>query len=66
MNYDAQADEPRYSIIGEENEWNLQIIKVLWEDRGSYQCQVNTKPVKFKTVNVHVQGKADTFINFSK
>ncbi|CAD5125159.1 DgyrCDS13402 [Dimorphilus gyrociliatus] len=65
MDYQPQTDEPRYSIIGEENEWNLQITNVLWEDRGSYQCQINTKPIRYKTVNVNVQVPAAIVDEFS-
>ncbi|VDI73131.1 opioid binding protein/cell adhesion molecule-like [Mytilus galloprovincialis] len=36
------------------NDWNLLIHDVKYEDAGKYVCQINTKPVKTKTVMLHV------------
>lgn len=39
------------------NDWNLLIHNVKYSDAGKYVCQINTKPVKIKTVMLHVLGK---------
>ncbi|XP_041374972.1 limbic system-associated membrane protein-like [Gigantopelta aegis] len=36
-------------------DWNLHIRSVKHSDQGVYHCQINTNPVKIKTVNLHVQ-----------
>lgn len=36
------------------NDWNLLIHDVKYSDAGKYVCQINTKPVKTKTVMLHV------------
>lgn len=41
------------------NDWNLLIHDVKYEDAGKYVCQINTKPVKTKTVMLHVLGISD-------
>lgn len=43
------------------NDWNLLIHNVKYSDAGKYVCQINTKPVKIKTVmlNVEVPPKID-------
>ena len=37
-------------------DWNLHIRKVKYKDQGLYNCQVNTSPIKLKTVYLKVQG----------
>ncbi|XP_050402216.1 opioid-binding protein/cell adhesion molecule homolog isoform X2 [Patella vulgata] len=36
-------------------DWNLHIRHVKYSDQGIYNCQINTSPVKIKTVNLKVQ-----------
>ncbi|BFZ01266.1 hypothetical protein BsWGS_04306 [Bradybaena similaris] len=36
-------------------DWNLHIRDVKYKDQGLYNCQINTNPVKIKTVNLKVQ-----------
>lgn len=36
------------------DDWNLLIHSVKYSDAGKYVCQINTKPVKTKTVMLHV------------
>ncbi|XP_070204446.1 opioid-binding protein/cell adhesion molecule homolog isoform X2 [Littorina saxatilis] len=36
-------------------DWNLHIRKVKHSDQGTYHCQLNTVPVKAKTVNLRVE-----------
>ncbi|XP_041351056.1 limbic system-associated membrane protein-like [Gigantopelta aegis] len=36
-------------------DWNLHIRKVKYKDQGLYNCQVNTSPIKLKTVHLKVQ-----------
>ncbi|ESO92560.1 hypothetical protein LOTGIDRAFT_120413 [Lottia gigantea] len=36
-------------------DWNLHIRHVKYGDQGIYNCQINTSPVKIKTVNLKVQ-----------
>ncbi|CAG5130423.1 unnamed protein product, partial [Candidula unifasciata] len=36
-------------------DWNLHIRDVKHKDQGLYNCQINTNPVKIKTVNLKVQ-----------
>lgn len=44
-------DDPRISIERPYmRDWNLHIRKTTYNDRGQYTCQINTKPVKTKTV----------------
>lgn len=51
-------DDPRVSIERPyTKDWNLHIRKVLYKDRGQYTCQINTNPVKTKTVMLIVHGK---------
>jgi len=38
------------------NDWNLLIHNVKYSDSGKYVCQINTKPVKIKTVMLYVLG----------
>ncbi|XP_046350508.1 lachesin-like isoform X3 [Haliotis rufescens] len=40
-------------------DWNLHIRTVRHNDQGIYNCQVNTSPVKIKTVNLKVQVPAE-------
>ena len=37
-------------------DWNLHIRDVQHKDQGLYNCQINTSPVKIKTVHLTVQG----------
>ena len=37
-------------------DWNLYIRKSEYNDRGQYTCQINTNPVKMKTVMLLVLG----------
>ena len=37
-------------------DWNLHIRDVQHKDQGLYNCQINTNPVKIKTVHLTVQG----------
>ena len=37
-------------------DWNLHIRKSEYHDRGQYTCQINTNPVKMKTVMLLVLG----------
>ena len=37
-------------------DWNLHIRKSEYNDRGQYTCQINTNPVKMKTVMLLVLG----------
>ncbi|XP_060592717.1 limbic system-associated membrane protein-like isoform X1 [Ruditapes philippinarum] len=44
-------DDPRISIERPyTKDWNLHIRKTSYADRGQYTCQINTNPVKTKTV----------------
>ena len=43
-------------------DWNLHIRKVAHKDQGVYNCQVNTIPVKIKTVNLIVEGQWLSFL----
>ncbi|XP_055890403.1 opioid-binding protein/cell adhesion molecule homolog isoform X3 [Biomphalaria glabrata] len=36
-------------------DWNLHIRDVRYSDQGIYNCQINTSPVKIKTINLIVQ-----------
>ncbi|GFO25900.1 cell adhesion molecule 2 [Plakobranchus ocellatus] len=36
-------------------DWNLHIRDVRYSDQGEYNCQINTHPVKIKTINLIVQ-----------
>ncbi|PVD19835.1 hypothetical protein C0Q70_20328 [Pomacea canaliculata] len=36
-------------------DWNLHIRRVQYKDQGVYSCQINTVPVKIKTVNLRVE-----------
>ncbi|XP_052795088.1 limbic system-associated membrane protein-like isoform X3 [Mya arenaria] len=48
-------DDPRISIERPyTRDWNLHIRKVTYNDRGQYTCQINTNPVKTKTVMLNV------------
>lgn len=38
-------------------DWNLHIRRVQYKDQGVYSCQINTVPVKIKTVNLRVEGE---------
>jgi len=50
-------DDPRISIERPyTRDWNLHIRKVTYADRGKYTCQINTSPVKTKTVSLMVKG----------
>ncbi|KAL5004332.1 hypothetical protein ScPMuIL_017788 [Solemya velum] len=35
-------------------DWNLHIREVRYKDRGQYTCQLNTNPIKTKTIMLHV------------
>ncbi|KAL5004157.1 hypothetical protein ScPMuIL_017613, partial [Solemya velum] len=35
-------------------DWNLHIREVIYKDRGQYTCQLNTDPIKTKTIILHV------------
>lgn len=51
-------DDPRISIERPyTKDWNLHIRKTAYSDRGQYVCQINTNPVKTKTVMLIVLGK---------
>lgn len=44
-------DDPRISIERPfTRDWNLHVRKTAYSDRGQYTCQINTNPVKTKTV----------------
>ncbi|KAL3867416.1 hypothetical protein ACJMK2_044618 [Sinanodonta woodiana] len=48
-------DDTRISIERPNTkDWNLHIRKVEYKDRGPYTCQINTNPVKTKSVMLHV------------
>jgi hypothetical protein len=50
-------DDPRISIERPyTKDWNLHIRKTSYADRGQYTCQINTNPVKTKTVMLIVLG----------
>ncbi|XP_005092372.1 limbic system-associated membrane protein isoform X5 [Aplysia californica] len=38
-------------------DWNLHIRDVRYSDQGIYNCQINTTPVKIKTINLVVLGR---------
>ena len=38
-------------------DWTLMIREVRYNDSGEYMCQVNTKPVLIKRINLLVKGK---------
>ncbi|PVD19834.1 hypothetical protein C0Q70_20327 [Pomacea canaliculata] len=46
-------------------DWNLHIRNVQHKDQGLYNCQINTSPVKIKTVHLKVQGEIVLFVSFS-
>ncbi|BFY98121.1 hypothetical protein BsWGS_01161 [Bradybaena similaris] len=46
-------------------DWNLHIREVKYKDQGLYNCQINTNPVKIKTVNLKVQVPSKIFNNAS-
>ncbi|XP_012936781.2 opioid-binding protein/cell adhesion molecule homolog isoform X2 [Aplysia californica] len=46
-------------------DWNLHIRNVKYKDQGLYNCQINTNPVKIKTVNLKVQVPAKILNNQS-
>ncbi|XP_067681504.1 limbic system-associated membrane protein-like [Haliotis asinina] len=46
-------------------DWNLHIRAVRSTDKGVYNCQVNTSPVKIKTVNLFVQVPAKIIADLS-
>ncbi|CAL1526556.1 unnamed protein product [Lymnaea stagnalis] len=46
-------------------DWNLHIRDVKYKDQGLYNCQVNTNPVKLKTVYLRVQVPAKILNNAS-
>jgi neuronal growth regulator 1 len=37
-------------------DWNLLLHDVKYEDRGRYTCQINTMPIKTKTIELIVLG----------
>ena len=43
-------------------DWNLHIRSVEYKDQGVYNCQVNTVPVKIKTVNLIVEGNVQMYV----
>ncbi|KAL3867418.1 hypothetical protein ACJMK2_044620 [Sinanodonta woodiana] len=48
-------DDTRISIERPyKKDWNLHIRKVEYKDKGPYTCQINTNPVKTKTVMLNV------------
>lgn len=48
-------DDPRISVERPfTKDWNLHIRKTTYNDRGEYTCQINTKPIKVKKVNLIV------------
>ena len=50
-------DDPRITIERPYTKaWNLHIRKASYSDTGQYLCQLNTKPVKKKTVMLTVLG----------
>ncbi|CAG5115915.1 unnamed protein product, partial [Candidula unifasciata] len=46
-------------------DWNLHIREVKYKDQGLYNCQINTNPVKIKTVNLKVQVPSKIYNNAS-
>ncbi|KAL8578025.1 hypothetical protein ACOMHN_048801 [Nucella lapillus] len=46
-------------------DWNLHIRDVRHKDQGLYNCQINTSPVKIKTVHLTVQVPAKILDDFS-
>ncbi|KAH9513237.1 hypothetical protein Btru_034447 [Bulinus truncatus] len=46
-------------------DWNLHIREVKYKDQGLYNCQINTNPVKIKTVYLRVQVPAKILNNAS-
>ncbi|XP_025077877.1 opioid-binding protein/cell adhesion molecule homolog isoform X2 [Pomacea canaliculata] len=46
-------------------DWNLHIRNVQHKDQGLYNCQINTSPVKIKTVHLKVQVPAKIIENLS-
>lgn len=47
------------------NDWNLLIHDVKYSDAGKYVCQINTTPVKTKTVMLHVLVPPKINVNLS-
>ena len=41
-------------------EWNLLIREVRYNDSGTYECRINTKPKQIKKVTLSVQGAGRT------
>ena len=37
-------------------DWNLHIRNVQLEDQGTYKCQINTIPVREKTIHLKIEG----------
>ena len=57
-------DDPRISIERPyTKDWNLHIRKASYNDRGQYTCQINTNPVKTKTVMLIVLGNNIFFLH---
>ncbi len=54
--------DPRFRVIHEPSsqEWILVIRDVRFGDEGAYECQVNTSPVRRKTVFLTVVGKVES------
>lgn len=59
MSDQRTIDDGRFGILRSvEEEWNLELRKVLWEDRGLYKCTVNYHhQPKSKLVNLNVRGE---------
>ena len=43
-------------------DWNLLLHDVKYDDRGRYTCQINTMPIKTKTIELIVLGMLQSFI----
>ena len=55
----VKVDIPRVSVERPyTSDWNLHIRDVTYSDQGIYNCQINTTPVKVKTINLVVLGQS--------
>lgn len=54
-------DDHRISVLRPYmKEWNLLIHEVRYNDSGTYECRINTKPKQIKKVTLSVQGAGRT------
>jgi len=51
-------DDSRFDLKRQSNnEWNLHLRDLRWDDQGPYRCTVNTSPIRVKLVNLRVKGQ---------